>query len=174
MDSGSTMICRSCGATFNGFYCGYCGSHANASMSPEEEVQQVREFHRLLISADQSRKEALLSGAYLPRSTLGLREAGLNLLPMLDTNGKGSIGGMAAHRLESIIARLSVAIEAEGGRASGIKRQELSESVAVMEKKLRRFRREDNLYNAAALFVVVLCLVFFAALVVYGLKYLWS
>lgn len=122
--------CRACGSVAGGtFVCHHCGAALHRLQSADEERDALDELHgRLAVEANKS----ILQNAFVPSDTRVLIDAGLRLLPVLES---GVAEDGAAGRLRAIILKL----ELIGTDAAA------SKAAAELKKALADYRRSDKI-----------------------------
>ena len=78
--------CGNCGAPAEGIICTYCGCALVSLESKEEQMGALREYHESLTKADRDKQVKMLRGGYLPRDPEVLVDAGMRLIPMIETD----------------------------------------------------------------------------------------
>ncbi len=118
------------------------------SMRAEKERDELRAYHEQLRRSKGDDLEHLLKTGPLPDSARALIDAGLQMMPMVDT---GTVGSLAAARLEAIVAKLRLS-----------RHPDADESIRSFEMKLaehRSFDRKMTIGCFALLTAVVAALV---------------
>jgi len=143
------MRCELCGATATkGRRCGDCQSIPGMKLADENEREELRAYHEQLRQARGKDLDHLLATGPLPDDPQCLTDAGLAMVPMIESSE-------ACARLEAIVAKLRLA-----PRSATV-----ASALRDLEEKLARQRATDRKF-------MIGCVAFFGALAVAGLMVL--
>ena len=138
--------CTVCDAPTSGLVCQFCGHKLTRAEDLHSEQDALDQLHRLLHEADDERQARLLTCGFLPTHKRVLINAGLRVMPLVNTDDTaGDTSQAARQRLEAIVAALRLCDPDV----------EIRRAVAEFEKKLGAYARADRVVTAVALVLIV-------------------